>query len=961
MSIDNCLYLWDYATGGDISEYTDQDQLICSVGFVKPRAGAFPAHIEYLLIISTALQIIPIGLSLTKPTRLGEQSALTMIAVNYAVPSDDTTMRSIVGTADGRVFMVGHPTSDQSNATGDIYELNYSPISKWLNSPGQLISRTQSMINRFLPSPFKVKTNSNVKSLFVDNERQLLYILNFNSDIEIIHLANNGYDSIFKHTKVIDHVQQMCRQQQKIFSRDEFTIVSLHVISKEESQKINLMAMTTGGFRLFFTGHPSYVRLFSPTGLPDDKPTTLELAHVRLPPPVPSLIPEASKPRFNTTFYSRGTCVSTTFNGYSDDLCITAFTSVKPEKQTGTLPKPGFVNTDQFIETTAFKSSDYRFTAIEEIENGTKLKELSQQLSDPQRRFLAASTSSICVYSKMRPVDMLERLIRQYHPSDDNCRKEILSFFGDFGISETCTMCLSIACDSGDKQVADIAIQLFFEYGGVPSATKGDQLPNNFLGQANTASGVVYSGKHDGFVLYLTRLLGPVWSSKLFIPSEDGKTYVCCKDASVAFALAKHKLKKLKVFMDTHKGFHDPAHISDSRFQSLNSSMLSLYLEEQKSMHELYLFLLQCVDSVEFAIFVLDSYVRNNIQRYMSVDKPSLMKDLNVKMMLTSLEVREFCHELVITKIDESAIQSPTDESVTCDLQKRCPIFFTQGEYFFFRGIELIRQALSERLEDERTHILKQSLLQFQQASEKIPVNHLERVCALYQQQSFHIGVVELMLDRARKLDPHQKALFVYENEGEVDDVSKQLFDDRLKGYDLILKTLKDAKSLMLPNANLENRAPIIDKTLYVKQVFEEAVQNKDPMFHYQLYCWYIDENMMDELLKFDTEYLVPFFTNILKDEYKSLEFLWQYYRTKSQFYEAACCLARLAELPNEKITLEDRIKYLAFARINCRCGEQESDTSSHKTSRLLQKLDTLMEEYRAQTRAQNALKNLSA
>lgn len=69
----------------------------------------------------------------------------------------------------------------------------------------------------------------------------------------------------------------------------------------------------------------------------------------------------------------------------------------------------------------------------------------------------------------------------------------------------------------------------------------------------------------------------------------------------------------------------------------------------------------------------------------MSVDKPSLMKDLNVKMMLTSPEVREFCHELVITKIDESAIQSPTDESVTCDLQKRCPIFFTQGEYFFFR------------------------------------------------------------------------------------------------------------------------------------------------------------------------------------------------------------------------------------------------------------------------------------
>jgi ribosomal protein L21 len=88
--------------------------------------GAFDTHIEYLLIVATALQIIPIGLSLTKPTQLGEQSILTMIAVNLAVPSDDITMSSIIGTDDGRLFLVGHPTMDQSNVTGDVYELTYT-------------------------------------------------------------------------------------------------------------------------------------------------------------------------------------------------------------------------------------------------------------------------------------------------------------------------------------------------------------------------------------------------------------------------------------------------------------------------------------------------------------------------------------------------------------------------------------------------------------------------------------------------------------------------------------------------------------------------------------------------------------------------------------------------------------------------------------------------------------------
>lgn len=88
--------------------------------------GVFNPKIDYLLIVATALQIIPLGISVSEPTQLGEQSVVNLIAVNLAIPSDDISMRSVVGTADGRIFMVGSPTGDETNNTGHLYELVYN-------------------------------------------------------------------------------------------------------------------------------------------------------------------------------------------------------------------------------------------------------------------------------------------------------------------------------------------------------------------------------------------------------------------------------------------------------------------------------------------------------------------------------------------------------------------------------------------------------------------------------------------------------------------------------------------------------------------------------------------------------------------------------------------------------------------------------------------------------------------
>ncbi|CEI96631.1 hypothetical protein RMCBS344292_10788 [Rhizopus microsporus] len=329
-------------------------------------------------------------------------------------------------------------------------------------------------------------------------------------------------------------------------------------------------------------------------------------------------------------------------------------------------------------------------------------------------------------------------------------------------------------------------------------------------------------------------------------------------------------------------------------------------------------------------------------------------------MMLTMQEGRDFCHELVITAVDEVTVKNAAafNETVSTDLQQRCPVFFSRGDFFFFRGVEYIRRALHDDSENEKRYFLQQSLSQFQQASDQISEAHISSICSFYQAQSFHVGVVELMLDRAQKLDPQQQALAVFESGGQGDEASKALYDARTKAYNYIFLALKDARSLLQPKVDMSRRVPIADKAVYVKQVFESALQNKDPLFHYKLYYWYINENMMDELLAVDTEFLVPFFSKVVQDEYISLNFLWQYYRGKTQFYKSAICLTRLAEMPNDQITLEARMKYLAYARVNCRCGEKETDISNYTRVQLAERIDTRMNTCRLQIRIQNILKN---
>jgi nuclear pore complex protein Nup155 len=100
----------------DFYEYSDQDQVIVSVGIAKPKPGVFGDQVKYVLVVSTPLQIILLAVSIDH-LRAGSNS-LNLYGTNIIVPADDSRMIMTKGTDDGRIFLI--------SLDGHLFELDYT-------------------------------------------------------------------------------------------------------------------------------------------------------------------------------------------------------------------------------------------------------------------------------------------------------------------------------------------------------------------------------------------------------------------------------------------------------------------------------------------------------------------------------------------------------------------------------------------------------------------------------------------------------------------------------------------------------------------------------------------------------------------------------------------------------------------------------------------------------------------
>ena len=278
ITIDNRLFLWNYYKGEDFYMYDGLDQLIVSVGLVRPKPGVFGKDTPFVLVISTPVEIVLLELKILGDWITGD---IELYPTMYNLPSDNVPMRSIVGTPQGNIFLGGHD--------GALYEFIYEKpgLAHTLGIKRQCRKVEHSGVGPvkwLVPSFIRGlagKSDPLIKLAF-DDERSFLYTLTDRSVLTLYTVSAEGPRMI----KTIEDLSKVARKYvQNPAHRTSISgllpqhlngrlrLVNLSVVNSRESHVIHLVAISSSGVRFYMSTTKG--------GKPGK---ALEIKHIRGPP-----------------------------------------------------------------------------------------------------------------------------------------------------------------------------------------------------------------------------------------------------------------------------------------------------------------------------------------------------------------------------------------------------------------------------------------------------------------------------------------------------------------------------------------------------------------------------------------------------------------------------------------------------------------------------------------------------
>lgn len=120
LTIDSDIYVWTYEHGSDVAYFDGLNETIVSVGLVSPKPGVFHNFIKYLLVLTTTVEIVVLGVTFSRATDgpLGDQEEMHLVPDPvFVLPTDGVAITTIAGTNDGRLFLGGRD--------GSLFEIAY--------------------------------------------------------------------------------------------------------------------------------------------------------------------------------------------------------------------------------------------------------------------------------------------------------------------------------------------------------------------------------------------------------------------------------------------------------------------------------------------------------------------------------------------------------------------------------------------------------------------------------------------------------------------------------------------------------------------------------------------------------------------------------------------------------------------------------------------------------------------
>ncbi|KAI1382701.1 nucleoporin-domain-containing protein [Hypoxylon trugodes] len=960
VTIDNCIYLWDYThPNPELIGYEDSQHSITAVKLVAPRPNVFNKIITHVLVVATTSEIFLLGVAARdSPNNV---KTIELYGTKMAQALKGTEAHVIAGSADGRIFFAGRSDTD-------IYELKYQQEEKWFTNRTEKINHTYRPWTAAVPNPSQMfwgkAANEHVTEIVIDNSRNLLYTLSTMSTVRTYHMEPPN-----KLTKVIEKTKdEFLRDIAHVLStgtpllNERIDIVSISPISAVEDFKVHLMALTNTGCRLFMsaTSTASYMLNSS-----NQAPQSMQLQAIKFPPS------EQRRPRADR------------FGG-PIDADIQSQTLIRSRR--GIRFAPGYfldfvIRTDQANSDLLFLSApdsgrinhgrqiqNMRFfehanwidigSRAEDIGLVTKPfaasgqpqgfgNELAVQFDDPNgSEFAILTNTGIHLVRRRRLVDIFASAIRAA-AGDEGVKAEVSKFRSAYGHVETITAALAVACRQGDngrtgigrgaidQATQDRAKQVYINYGGNPRLPEQD-------GQTATVEMVQPSTRHAALTLYLSRLVRKLWKSQVIGLGTDagGALAITSVIATEKLKDVQGSVESLRSFLDTNRSFiqglSGPA---DLRRAGSKQEELGFQGEHQ-AMRALETLMTGITEGISFVTTLFEERVTDIFSRLDDTSRQQL-RDLTYEQLFSQDNGKELAKVLVKAIVNRNIENGSNVETVADALRRKCGSFCSPDDVVIFKAQEQLKRASDPSLNPNTSRtLLHESLKLFQKVAKSLTLANLESAIDQYVALRYYAGAIHLCLVVANEKDRGNSALSWVNDGKPVGDPRAKFFDERKVCYSLIHRVMLDLDTAFNREPGMVDGKPTLITTKRA-EAYDVISNAPDEIFHFDLYEWYLQQGWTERLLNIDSPHVTTFLSKLGHKDVEHADLLCRFYTMRARFFDAAKVQAELVQ-SDFPISIKDRLILLSKAKTNASVSttgvsRQEQQLLNHEVTELLE------------------------
>lgn len=961
ITVDNCLYLWDYThPNPELIGYEDSTHSITSVKLVAPKPGVFNSVISHILVVGTRNEMVLLGLAV-KQTATSSRS-IELYGTKMSLPLKSEP-HLIVGSASGRIFF--------TNLTDcDICELYYQQEEKWFSSRTGKINHSYPGWSAVVPKPTHLiwghTVTERIVDLVIDDSRNLLYSLSNTSTVRTYYIeAPDKLTKVIEKTKS-DFLRDIAHAMSVVspLLGERMTIVSISPVSATEDNKIHLMALTNTGCRLFMSATSASSYMFGASGR---APQSMQLQSIKFPPP------EASQRRPGAD----------PFNAPREPPCIQSNT-LETSRRGVRFPPGYFVD---FVSKPERPTVDVLFVSAPDsgrIKNGSRTQalryyehanwmelnatvvdvglitkpfsavnqptgfgnELAVQFDNPDgTEFAILTNAGVHIIRRRRFIDIFASVIRTT-AGDEGLKTEVSRFQSAYGRVETITAALAVACRQGDngrfntgrsaidQSTMDRAKQVFINFGGNPMLPEQD-------GQPATVESVRPSSRHSAITLYLGRLVRSLWRSKVVLVGSNAAGALV-----VDSVIPQSKLREvqdsvigLRDFLNHNRSFiQGLSGPSDLRRAASKQEELALQGEHQ-AMHALEVLMTDIIEGISFVTTLFEERVADIYTRLDAVSQQGL-KELDYERLFSQLPGKQLAKILVKAIVNRNIENGSNVETVADALRRKCGSFCSADDVVVFKAQEQLKRASEPTLNPNVSRtLLHESLKHFEKVASSLTQANLGSAIQQYIQLRYYAGAIQLCLTVAEAKDRGKAALY-WVNDGKPSgDTRVKIFEQRKICYDLIHQVLLDLDAASSREPEMIDNKPTLITTKRA-EAYDVVSNSTDEVFHVDLYDWYIEQGWTERLLGIESPYITTFLRRLATQDVSHAELLCRFYTMRSQYFDAAKVQFDLAQ-SDFALTIKERLHLLSRAKTNASVmtagvSRQEQQLLSHDVTELL-------------------------